>query len=87
MELFKANPFKVALIKAKVPEGSLTSAYRVGKLVDLCMGPHLPNSEKLRESKLQRTHPQSGSARTTTTPTESICLSASPARRILMTTS
>lgn len=39
--MFKANPFKVQLIQNKVPEGASTSAYRCGKLIDLCTGPHL----------------------------------------------
>ena len=42
LELFADNPFKVALISNKVPEGALTTAYRCGPLIDLCMGPHIP---------------------------------------------
>ncbi len=42
LELFGDNPFKVALITNKVPEGALTTAYRCGPLIDLCMGPHVP---------------------------------------------
>jgi len=48
LELFKDNPFKVQLITAKVPEGSKTSAYRCGSLIDLCRGPHVPNTERVR---------------------------------------
>lgn len=44
LELFKNNPFKVQLITNKVPDGSKTSVYRCGPLIDLCRGPHLPNT-------------------------------------------
>lgn len=54
LQLFKANPFKVELIKAKVPEGAFTSAYRVGKLVDLCTGPHLPSSDRVKGFKVTK---------------------------------
>ena len=42
LELFADNPFKVALITAKIPDGGMTTAYRCGPLIDLCMGPHVP---------------------------------------------
>ncbi|EER17786.1 conserved hypothetical protein [Perkinsus marinus ATCC 50983] len=44
LELFAYNPFKLQLISTKVPDGSLTSVYRIGSLVDLCRGPHLPRT-------------------------------------------
>jgi threonyl-tRNA synthetase len=44
LELFNDNPFKQAIITTKVPDGSLTTVYRNGKFVDLCMGPHIPNT-------------------------------------------
>ncbi|GBE60592.1 threonyl-tRNA synthetase family protein [Babesia ovata] len=42
LELMKHNPFKVDLIRRKVPDGSNTVCYRCGNFVDLCRGPHLP---------------------------------------------
>jgi threonyl-tRNA synthetase len=48
LELFSENPFKVQLITNKVPDGSLTSCYRCGPLVDLCRGPHLPTTAKAK---------------------------------------
>eukprot|EP00371_Babesia_bovis_P002093 XP_001610740.1 threonyl-tRNA synthetase [Babesia bovis T2Bo] len=42
LELMKHNPFKVELIRKKVPDGSSTVCYRCGDFVDLCRGPHLP---------------------------------------------
>jgi threonyl-tRNA synthetase len=41
LELFSENPFKVQLIKNKIPENGKTTAYKCGNLIDLCMGPHL----------------------------------------------
>jgi len=48
IEMFNANPFKVSLITNKVPDGSKTTVYRCGPLIDLCMGPHLPNTGKIK---------------------------------------
>mmetsp|Transcript_13954 Transcript_13954/g.38129 ORF Transcript_13954/g.38129 Transcript_13954/m.38129 type:complete len:883 (-) Transcript_13954:235-2883(-) len=47
LELFSENPFKVQLITNKVPDGALTSCYRCGPLIDLCRGPHIPNTERV----------------------------------------
>jgi threonyl-tRNA synthetase len=44
LQMFATNPFKTELIKNKVPEGSKTTVYRVGPLIDLCMGPHIPHT-------------------------------------------
>jgi threonyl-tRNA synthetase len=48
LELFSENPFKVQLITNKVPDGALTSCYRCGDLVDLCRGPHLPDTGRAK---------------------------------------
>jgi len=48
LELFAMNPFKVQLITNKVPDGALTSCYRCGPLIDLCRGPHLPNTSRAK---------------------------------------
>lgn len=48
LAMFADNPFKVELIKAKVPEEGYTSAYRCGRLIDLCTGPHLQNSDRVK---------------------------------------
>jgi len=48
LELFKENPFKVQLITNKVPDGAMTSCYKSGTLIDLCRGPHLPNTGKAK---------------------------------------
>uniref|UniRef100_A0A0G4I6R3 threonine--tRNA ligase n=1 Tax=Chromera velia CCMP2878 TaxID=1169474 RepID=A0A0G4I6R3_9ALVE len=48
LELFKHNPFKVALISSKIPEGGKTTCYRCGPFVDLCKGPHVPTTAKVK---------------------------------------
>jgi len=40
LEMFKHNPFKVHLIKDKIPDGTSSTVYRCGPLIDLCRGPH-----------------------------------------------
>lgn len=40
------------MIQNKVPEGSYTSAYKVGTLIDLCTGPHLPHSGRIKAFKV-----------------------------------
>lgn len=48
LELFADNPFKVNIIATKVPDGSRTTVYRCGDLIDLCRGPHLPHTGKVK---------------------------------------
>eukprot|EP01053_Blabericola_migrator_P001595 Blabericola_migrator_1__1594@NODE_1423_length_4575_cov_117_247338_g42_i1_p1_GENE_NODE_1423_length_4575_cov_117_247338_g42_i1NODE_1423_length_4575_cov_117_247338_g42_i1_p1_ORF_typecomplete_len787_score189_10tRNAsynt_2b/PF00587_25/6_5e46HGTP_anticodon/PF03129_20/1_3e16TGS/PF02824_21/2_2e11TGS/PF02824_21/1e04tRNA_SAD/PF07973_14/1_5e10_NODE_1423_length_4575_cov_117_247338_g42_i120734433 len=52
--LFAANPFKVALIAAKVPEGGKTSCYRCGPFIDLCTGPHIPNLNMIKAFEIEK---------------------------------
>mmetsp|Transcript_49327 Transcript_49327/g.96772 ORF Transcript_49327/g.96772 Transcript_49327/m.96772 type:complete len:1017 (+) Transcript_49327:38-3088(+) len=52
LELFDYNPFKVALIKSKIPDGVATTVYRNGPFVDLCMGPHIPNTSMIKAMKV-----------------------------------
>jgi len=48
LELFQDNPFKVQLISTKIPDGAMTSAYRCGGLIDLCRGPHVPCTDRIK---------------------------------------
>jgi len=54
LELFQYSPFKSALIKAKVPDDTRTTVYRNGDLIDLCMGPHVPHTGKIKAFKTLR---------------------------------
>jgi threonyl-tRNA synthetase len=54
LDLFSYSPFKTALIKAKVPDNTRTTVYRNGDLIDLCMGPHVPHTGKIKAFKMLR---------------------------------
>lgn len=43
LEMFSDNRFKVEIIK-DLPEDKTITVYRCGPLVDLCRGPHIPNT-------------------------------------------
>lgn len=48
LELFADNPFKKEILTTKVPDGGRTTVYRCGDLIDLCRGPHLTNTGKVK---------------------------------------
>ncbi len=54
LKMFESNPFKVQLIQHKVPEGGSTTAYRCGKLIDLCTGPHIPATGIIKAMKVTK---------------------------------
>ncbi|HEX2953667.1 MAG TPA: threonine--tRNA ligase, partial [Bacillota bacterium] len=47
----KEEPYKVELIQ-DLPEGEVISFYKQGDFVDLCAGPHLPSTGKVKAVKL-----------------------------------
>lgn len=47
LEMFSDNPFKVEIIK-ELPEDKTITVYRCGPLVDLCRGPHIPNTSHVK---------------------------------------
>ncbi len=47
----RKEPYKVELIK-ELPEGEIISFYKQGEFVDLCRGPHLPSTGKVKAIKL-----------------------------------
>lgn len=53
IKFFKDNnePFKVELIK-ELPDDEIISMYRQGEFADLCRGPHLPSTGKVKHIKL-----------------------------------
>jgi threonyl-tRNA synthetase len=48
LEMFKHNKYKVQLISQKVPDGDTCTAYRCGPLIDLCKGPHVPDTGRIK---------------------------------------
>ncbi len=51
LELMKDEPYKVELIN-DLPEDAVISFYRQGDFTDLCAGPHLPSTGKVKAVKL-----------------------------------
>ncbi|KAJ3515363.1 hypothetical protein NLJ89_g1814 [Agrocybe chaxingu] len=48
LEMFNYNKYKQYLIQTKVPDGTSTTVYRCGPMVDLCVGPHIPHTGKIK---------------------------------------
>ncbi|CAG8544352.1 14485_t:CDS:10 [Gigaspora margarita] len=46
--------FKVYLINSKIADGSSTTVYRCGPLIDLCMGPHVPHTGKIKAFEITK---------------------------------
>lgn len=42
------NPFKVHIIGSKIPDGTSTTVYRCGPMIDLCVGPHIPHTGRVK---------------------------------------
>jgi threonyl-tRNA synthetase len=54
LKLFKDNKYKIEIIKEDVKEGEDISAYEQGKFIDLCHGPHVPNTSYIKAFKLTK---------------------------------
>lgn len=52
MKMFSYNKYKQALISSKIPDGTSTTVYRCGPLIDLCRGPHIPHTGRIKAFKL-----------------------------------
>ncbi|CAH2269859.1 jg14615 [Pararge aegeria aegeria] len=53
LEMFDYNPFKVRILKEKV-DTPTTTAYRCGSLIDLCRGPHVRHTGKVKAFKVTK---------------------------------
>ena len=47
-EMFKNNKYKLHLIDQRVKDGDSTTVYRSGVFIDLCRGPHVPNTGRIK---------------------------------------
>ena len=54
LDMFAYNPFKSAIIQNKVPDGAMTTAYRSGPIIDLCMGPQVPDAGRVKAFEVLR---------------------------------
>ena len=52
LKMFHYSKYKTYLVQTKVPDGGSTTVYRCGKLIDLCVGPHIPNTGRIKAFKL-----------------------------------
>ncbi|KAH3902722.1 probable Threonine--tRNA ligase, cytoplasmic [Saccharomycodes ludwigii] len=52
LKMFHYSKYKTYLVQTKVPEGGATTVYRCGKLIDLCVGPHIPHTGRIKAFKL-----------------------------------
>jgi threonyl-tRNA synthetase len=48
LEMFNYNKYKKHLIESKIPDGTSTTVYRCGPMVDLCVGPHIPHTGRIK---------------------------------------
>ncbi|XP_039278005.1 threonine--tRNA ligase 1, cytoplasmic isoform X2 [Nilaparvata lugens] len=53
LEMFKYNEFKVRILNEKVTTPT-TTVYRCGPLIDLCRGPHVRNTGKIKSFKVTK---------------------------------
>jgi threonyl-tRNA synthetase len=54
LDMFKSNPYKQHIIKDKIPDGTSTTVYRNGPLIDLCRGPHVPHTGRIKQFKVMK---------------------------------
>lgn len=52
LDMFKYNKYKQHVISTKIPDGTSSTVYRCGPLIDLCRGPHVPHTGRIKSFKL-----------------------------------
>lgn len=54
LKMFAHNKYKQQIIISKIPDGTRTTVYRCGPLIDLCRGPHLPHTGRIKSFKIMK---------------------------------
>lgn len=54
LEMFSYNKYKQHIINDKIPDGTSTTVYRNGPLIDLCRGPHVPNTGRIKAFEIMK---------------------------------
>lgn len=54
LEMFNYNKYKQHIIKDKIPDGTSTTVYRNGPLIDLCRGPHVPDTGRIETFAVEK---------------------------------
>ncbi|CAG98056.1 threonine--tRNA ligase THS1 [Kluyveromyces lactis] len=52
LKMFHYSKYKTYLVSTKIPDGGATTVYRCGSLIDLCTGPHIPHTGRIKAFKL-----------------------------------
>ncbi|GAV53096.1 hypothetical protein ZYGR_0AI03780 [Zygosaccharomyces rouxii] len=52
LKMFSYSKYKSYLIQTKVPDGGSSTVYRCGPLIDLCVGPHIPHTGRIKAFKI-----------------------------------
>ncbi|KAL1303189.1 hypothetical protein AAFC00_006613 [Neodothiora populina] len=54
LEMFAYNKYKQHIIQDKIPDGTSTTVYRCGPLIDLCRGPHVPHTGRIKAFQIMK---------------------------------
>jgi threonyl-tRNA synthetase len=54
LEMFSYNKYKQHIINDKITDGTRTTVYRCGPLIDLCRGPHVPNTGRIKAFEIMK---------------------------------
>lgn len=60
LEMFRDNKYKQHIIKDKIADGTNTTVYRCGPLIDLCRGPHVPDTGRIKAFEIMKVRTQPG---------------------------
>ena len=52
--MFKYNKYKQHIISDKIPDGTFTTVYRNGPLIDLCRGPHVVDTGRIEAFAIEK---------------------------------
>lgn len=54
LKMFAYNKYKQHIIEDKIPDNTSTTVYRCGPLIDLCRGPHVPNTGAIKAFEIMK---------------------------------
>ncbi|OQO08159.1 hypothetical protein B0A48_06953 [Cryoendolithus antarcticus] len=54
LEMFSYNKYKKHIINDKIADGTRTTVYRCGPLIDLCRGPHVPHTGRIKAFEIMK---------------------------------
>ena len=54
LDMFSYNKYKQHIINDKIKDDESTTVYRCGPLIDLCRGPHVPNTGRIKAFEIMK---------------------------------